>query len=144
LLLVACGAALAALVPGDRIAPFALPAASGGVCSWQPGEVTVLSFCALWCDTWKEQRLRVDAVAAATRGLPVTFLTVSIDGRWPERWPRGASGSHRVLLDTGRVSGALGIRRVPYTVVTDARGNDRRVVAGLQLRYNAWETDWRR
>src|SRR5438270_533064 len=108
-------------VPGDRVGPFALPAYGGELFRWQPGKATVFSFCAFWCDTWKEQNARLAAARRAARGLPVQFLTISVDGRWSERGQGTVGGT--VLLDPGGAfSASLGIHAVPYTVVTDARG----------------------
>ena len=108
---------------GDTLAPFALPifgkTHTGG---WRPGGVTVVSFCALWCDTWKTQSVRLTQTQHALAGLPVTFLTVSVDGRWAERYATG-NPSGEVLLDSGgKLSARLGVRAVPYTFVLDRHG----------------------
>lgn len=109
--------------PGDRAAPFTLlPYRGTRPVTWRPGRVSVLSFCALWCDTWIEQSRRLAAVQRDLHGLPIRYLTVSVDGRWAERFPSGSPDSN-VLLDTGgQVSTGLGLRAVPWTVVVDARG----------------------
>ena len=126
--LIAAAGARAAPAPGDSIAPFALARQSGGVEAWRPGRVTVMSFCALWCDTWKEQGRRIREAHAALTGLPVTFLTLSVDGRWPERGIGRLPAP--ILLDTGRrLTAALDITAVPFTLVI---GRDGRVTFAAQ------------
>jgi peptidoglycan/xylan/chitin deacetylase (PgdA/CDA1 family) len=89
--------------------------------AWRPGKVTIISFCAFWCDTWKEQGRRIRESHSALAGLPVTFLTISVDGRWPERGLGRLPGP--VLLDTGRqLSATLGVTAVPFTLVLDPNG----------------------
>ena len=82
----------AAPAPGDRIAPFALPVwgDGGGTFRWKPGRLTVLSFCAFWCDTWKEQTARLAVTTHALQGMPVDCLTISVAGRWAELSERPA------------------------------------------------------
>lgn len=112
--------------PGDSVAPFTLPPYRGGKpVSWQPGAITVLSFCALWCDTWREQNRRLITVRQRLAGLPLQYLTISVDGRWAERFANGESttATMDVLLDNGgQVSGSLGLRAVPWTLVVDYQG----------------------
>lgn len=128
LLLAASG--MAAPVPGERVGTFRLPGTEGGVRPWVPGRVTVFSFCAFWCDTWKEQEARLGACARVLRGLPVDFLTVSVDGRWSERGQGKLTGT--VLLDRGgAVAGGLSVHAVPYTVVVDATGTIRYSAQGI-------------
>lgn len=106
--------------PGDRLAPFTLTQRDGRPVSWKPGRTTVLSFCAYWCDTWKTQVPRLLAAQHALGGMPVDFLTVSVDGRWVDK----AIGP--LLLDPGGAwSSDLGIDHVPYTLVVDAGGTIR-------------------
>ena len=109
--------------PGDRIAPFTLlPFRGGTPIRWQPGSVTVLSFCALWCDTWRTQSRRLIETQQALSGLPIQFHTISVDGRWAEKYESGNT-SGTVLLDlNGRLSSDLGVRAVPYTLVLDRAG----------------------
>ncbi|MBC8138382.1 MAG: polysaccharide deacetylase family protein [Fibrella sp.] len=109
--------------PGDRVAPFTLlPFGGTRPQTWQPGQVSVLSFCALWCDTWREQSRRLLAIQQHLSGLPIRYRTISVDGRWAERFPSG-SAEESVLLDSGgEVSASLGLRAVPWTVVIDAQG----------------------
>jgi hypothetical protein len=77
--------------PGDGVAPFTLlPYRGTRPVTWRPGQVSVLSFCALWCDTWIEQSRRLAAVQRDWHGLPIRYLTVSVDGRWAERFPSGS------------------------------------------------------
>ena len=112
--------------PGDSVAPFTLlPYRGGKPVTWQPGAITVLSFCALWCDTWREQNRRLTTVRQRLAGLPIRYLTISVDGRWAERFANGESttATTDVLLDNGgQVSGGLGLRAVPWTIVVDYQG----------------------
>jgi peptidoglycan/xylan/chitin deacetylase (PgdA/CDA1 family) len=92
--------------------------------------VTVFSFCAFWCDTWKEQEARLGTCARVLRGLPVEFVTVSVDGRWSERGRGKMVG--KVLLDTSRaLASKLAIHAVPYTVVVDSQGTVRYAAQGI-------------
>jgi peptidoglycan/xylan/chitin deacetylase (PgdA/CDA1 family) len=90
--------------------------------SWQPGRVTTLSFCALWCDTWHEQSTRLRAVRRNLDGLPITYLTISVDGRWAERFGDGGAVTDVLLDEGGRLSARLGVRAVPWTLVADRSG----------------------
>src|SRR5438132_11810952 len=81
LLLLDGAGADAPVAPGQPLAAFTLPAYGGGSGGWKPGRAAVLSFCAFWCDTWKEQNQRLAAAEKALAGLPVDFYTVSVDGR---------------------------------------------------------------
>jgi peptidoglycan/xylan/chitin deacetylase (PgdA/CDA1 family) len=115
------GRAVAGPHPGERIAPFSLATSDGGTRNWQPGKVTVLSFCAFWCDTWKEQNSRLTAARRALQGMPVEFLMISVDGRWAELGRDKITD--KVLLDAGeKLAASLGINSVPYTMVVDAQG----------------------
>ncbi|HWA82715.1 MAG TPA: polysaccharide deacetylase family protein [Fimbriimonadaceae bacterium] len=108
-------------VVGDRIAPFTLATREGRPFEWKPKRATVICFCAFWCDTWKDQLPRVREAEEALRGLPVDFLTVSVDGRWSERGKQAAVGAD--LSDQGnRWCSSIGIDRVPYTLLLDKEG----------------------
>ncbi len=104
--------------------PFHLTDSTGSPKDWTPGKVTVISFCAYWCDTWKQQVPRLVAARSATAGLPVAFITVSVDGRWSE-----VSNHNQGLalwLDRGGAwSRGQGVDRVPTTVVIDTAGEVR-------------------
>jgi len=107
--------------PGDTVGAFTLRTLANQPYEWRPGRVTVLTCCAFWCDTWKTQLPRVNEAAQSTKGLPVDFITVSVDGRWTERGKAAAAGT--MLGDPGgRWTSAVGIDRVPYTLVIDAKG----------------------
>ena len=113
--------ALAPPVPGSRLDPFDLRTLEGVPYRWRPGRTTVLSFCAFWCDTWKDQLPRVREALRTTRGLPVEYATISVDGRWTERAKAAAAGT--MLGDPGGAwSHAVGIDRVPYTLVVAPSG----------------------
>lgn len=114
-------AAVSAPVPGDRLAPFELRTLADKPYAWKPGRTTVLSFCAFWCDTWKDQLPRVREASKITQGLPVDYATVSVDGRWTERAKAAAAGT--MLGDPGGTwTHARGIDRVPYTLVVAPSG----------------------
>jgi peptidoglycan/xylan/chitin deacetylase (PgdA/CDA1 family) len=125
------GAALAAgPVPGDRVEPFSLPQPGGRTFRWKPGTATVLTFCAFWCDTWKEQGKRLGSAQKALAGLPVEFITVSVDARWSERGAGKIPG--RVLLDAGSSwARSLGIDSIPYTAVIAPDGRVRYAAQGI-------------
>lgn len=109
---------------GDAMAPFTLRTAQEQPFEWQPGRVTVLTFCAFWCDTWKQQLPRVEESQKATKGLPIDYLTISVDGRWTDRAKDVAVG--QMLSDNGGAwSHGIGIDRVPYALVVDPRGKVR-------------------
>jgi peptidoglycan/xylan/chitin deacetylase (PgdA/CDA1 family) len=112
------------LGPGDKIPPFTLLSfGSARSVSWKPGQVTVFSFCALWCDTWREQSTRLQATRRSLAGLPITYHTISVDGRWAEKYRSGESTDGDVLLDSGgSLSQSLCIRAVPWTFIVDKRG----------------------
>ena len=113
--------ALSAPAVGDRLAPFELLTLDGAPYRWTPGRTTVLSFCAFWCDTWKDQLPRVRESRRITNGLPVDYATVSVDGRWTERSKAAAAGA--MLGDPGGAwTHATGIDRVPYTLVVAPSG----------------------
>ena len=119
----------AAPTVGDKMAPFTLPVGNGNAYSWLPGRVTVLTFCAFWCDTWKTQLPQVARAAEALRVLPVDFATISVDGRWTEQGRSAAVGAN--VSDPGmRWTNGIGIDRVPYTLVVDASGIIRWAVSG--------------
>lgn len=112
------------LGPGDSLPPFTLlPFRGDRAISYQPGRVTVVSFCALWCETWREQSARLRAIRRNLTGLPITYLAISVDGRWAERFADGNAADTDVLLDSGgQISRTLGIRAVPWTFIVDTRG----------------------
>lgn len=107
------------IAPGDTLAPFTLLDAQGKPHRWQPGTITLITVVALWCDTWKEQTARLAAARKALAGLPVSFLTIAIDGRWAERG-RGLEPLGRDL--DGAWSRRWGIQAVPFTILVDAKG----------------------
>lgn len=112
---------IAAPMPGSRMGGVSVPVRPSGIYNWKPGRITVFSFCAFWCDTWKEQSKRLAAVQNALTGLPVDFITISVDGRWSELGDGKIQG--KVLADNGgTLSKSLGINRIPYTVVVDSNG----------------------
>src|SRR5688572_22094498 len=93
------GSAVAAPAPGDAIKPFTLTAQDGKPYGWKPGRTTVITCCAFWCDTWKTQLPRVKEAYQSLRGMPVDFLTVSVDGRWSEMGKTSAAG--KMVSDPG-------------------------------------------
>ena len=133
LLLLLAKATVAAPTPGDTLPSLSLTAANGGSRAlWTPGRITVMSFCAFWCDTWKQQSRRMASAQLQTRGLPVDWKIVSVDGRWSDksREPGWNELARTALLDAGgRVTDRLGIHAVPTTLVVNQNG---RVVLALQ------------
>lgn len=122
LLAVLAGAVLnGAPVIGDRLEPFTIQTREGQPYSWAPKRATVISFCAFWCDTWKDQLPRVREAQSALSGLPIDFLTVSVDGRWSEKGLAAAVGKN--LSDPAeKWTSRIGIDRVPYTLFVDSGG----------------------
>lgn len=111
----------AAPVPGTKLEPFTLTRQDGHTADWKPERVTVISFCAFWCDTWKEQSRRLARCRKMTNGLEVDYITISVDGRWSERSNGKVTGT--LLLDlSSKLARKLGINRIPYTMVVDAGG----------------------
>jgi hypothetical protein len=115
------GQATLAPAAGDSLKPFQIETAQGQPFSWQPGRVTVLCFCAMWCDTWKEQLPRLSKSIESLKGLPVDALEISVDGRWMDR-VNGTRFDHLLSDPRGALSSSLGLDRVPYTLVVDAKG----------------------
>ena len=116
--------------PGEMLRPFTLPLAGGGSREWRPGRVTLLTFCAFWCDTWKTQSARLQAARRSLSGLPVEFLFLSVDGRWVERSVESEGSG--VLVDAGgSLTASLGIRAVPYTLVVGPEGRIRWAARGV-------------
>ena len=106
---------------GDRLTPFSMNRVSGPSYAWAPGRTTVITCCAFWCDTWKDQLPRLGQAKRVLAGVPVDFLTVSIDGRWTERGRAASVGTN--LTDSGGYwSKQLGIDRVPLTFIVDPTG----------------------
>lgn len=135
-------AACAAPIPGEKFPPFQLANARGQTRrAWQPNRVTVISFVAFWCDTWKPQSQRLDAARAELRGLPLDWTFISVDGRWSAKtadakWSDIAKGA---LLDSGsRWTHRLEVTSVPYTLVVDGNGTicyaAQGIARGAQLR----------
>ncbi|WP_123580763.1 polysaccharide deacetylase family protein [Abditibacterium utsteinense] len=124
--LFAARGANAAPLPGENLPNLELATAAGNTRrAWQPGHVTVISFCAFWCDTWKEQSRRLDSSRQALRGLPVDWTMISVDGRWSAKARDGAWSdvARNALLDTGsRWTHRLDVTSVPYTLVVDGAG----------------------
>src|SRR4051794_5353901 len=94
-------------VIGDKLEPFTIQNREGQSYSWSPRRKTVISFCAFWCDTWKDQLPRVRQAANDLKGLPIDFLTVSVDGRWSERGQAAAVGTSLSDLG-GKWTGRIG------------------------------------
>ena len=117
---------------GEKWTEFHMSSPDGTARAWTPGRVTVVSFCAYWCDTWKVQVPRLESAEKVTHGLPVDFITVSVDGRWAEV----AKNNHGLPLwldRGGEWSRSQGVDRVPTTVVLAADGRVT-YVAGAVLR----------
>lgn len=127
--------ASAAPARGDRLPSMTLTSAAGGGREvWKRGQITVVTFCAFWCDTWKPQNERLTATRESLRGLPVAWTMVSVDGRWADKGRENA-GNHlarEALLDVGgEWTNRLGIRGVPTTLVVDGGGVVRYASQGI-------------
>ena len=102
--------------------------------AWQSGRVTVVSFVAFWCDTWKTQSQRLDSARAELRGLPIDWTFISVDGRWSGLANRGkwSDIARGALLDSGSVwTHKLEVSSVPYTLVVDGQGKIRYAAQGI-------------
>jgi len=86
----------------------------------------VVIWWAFWCDTWKKALSEVSDLAARQDELHCTVWTVSIDGTYTAEirplWQQKKI-NFPVLLDDGRWSKKLGLRRVPTVMVLDAKRN---------------------
>ena len=117
---------------GEKWTTFHMVSPEGKPRDWAPGRVTVVAFCAYWCDTWKLQVPRLVGAEKITHGLPVDFITVSVDGRWSEI-AKNNQGLPLWLDRGGEWSRGQGVDRVPTTVVLAADGRVN-YVAGAVLR----------
>ncbi len=109
---------------------FVVETREGAPFTWNPGKVSVVCFCAMWCDTWKDQLPRLSKSESELQGLPVDYLAISVDGRWMDRTP-GARYA-KLLADRGGAwTTSIGIDRVPYTLVIDASGTIRWSAHGI-------------
>ena len=116
--------------PGDRLPAFTLQDSGGAPVGWSPGRTTIVTFCAFWCDTWKEQTARLHSVASTLSGLPVDLIGVSVDGRWTELGLQKAG--MKFLRDPGGSwTASEGVNRVPYTFVVDPHGVVRWAASGI-------------
>jgi hypothetical protein len=116
----------AAPVAGEKLPDIQLTTSSGKVRrAWKPNRITVISFCAFWCDTWKDQSKRLDSSRKALQGLPIDWTMISVDGRWSDKSHDGkwSDIAHEALLDTGsRRTHQLDVVSVPYTLVVNGKG----------------------
>lgn len=115
---------------GDRLQQVTLVDRTGATVQWSPGRVTVFSFFAYWCDTWRTQAPRLFQAKSTLKGLPIDFATVSIDGRWLD--VRGRDDRLPTWLDKGAMwSHRIGVDRVPTTVIVAPSGEVRWVRSGV-------------
>ena len=125
----------AAPLVGETLPKIELADARGQTKSaWQSGRVTVVSFVAFWCDTWKPQSQRLDSARAELRGLPIDWTFISVDGRWSGLANRGkwSDIARGALLDSGSVwTHKLEVSSVPYTLVVDGNGKIRYAAQGI-------------
>jgi hypothetical protein len=107
--------------PGDAVRPFVVQTREGAPFAWKPGRITVICFCAMWCNTWKQQLPRLSKSEKELKGLPVDYLAISIDGRWLDK-TKGREYASLLADPGGSWTASIGIDRVPYTLVVDAQG----------------------
>jgi peptidoglycan/xylan/chitin deacetylase (PgdA/CDA1 family) len=119
---------------GDKFSGFHLEKTNGDSYDWKPGRVTLITFCAFWCDTWKTHLARVAKTDEELNGLPIDYVAVSVDGRWTELGNRTPYMNRlEALKDPGGAwSTSLGIDKVPYTFILDADGVVRWAGHGVQ------------
>ena len=125
----------AAPIVGETLPDIALANARGQTKhAWKSGRVTVVSFVAFWCDTWKPQSQRLDSARAELRGLPLDWTFISVDGRWSGVTAQGqwSDIARDALLDSGsRWTHKLEVSSVPYTMVIDGNGTIRYAAQGI-------------
>lgn len=119
--------------PGDKLASFDLLTEKNTPYSWSPGRATLITFCAFWCDTWKQHLQRVAEARHMLNGLPVDVLAISVDGRWTELGERAPYLNYLTMLKDpgGSWSSRIGIDRVPFTMAIDADGYIRWIGHGI-------------
>lgn len=108
-------------LPGSKIEPFEARSPEGHVVTWSPGRPTVVTFFALWCDTWKTQLPRAQKAKSALETFPIDFWAISLDGRWSELMP-SYPGLRMALDPRGGLRQTLGIDRIPATLAIDSQG----------------------
>ena len=128
-LLVAAMAASADPLPGQTVSPAALQTRDGAPYRFEPHGVTIVSFFAFWCYTWKQQSPRLSNAMKQLAGFPVSLLTVSVDGRWSN--VPGYDPALPLALDRTGWSHSLGVDTVPTTVVLDSAAVVRWVKSGV-------------
>lgn len=98
------------------------------------GQVVVVDFFASWCDPCREQLPALDRLARALgeRGLDIYAVSFDGDREAAREFAARVAVGFPVLWDPGgeRLSEALGIERLPTTVVADRRGIIRLVHVG--------------
>jgi cytochrome c biogenesis protein CcmG/thiol:disulfide interchange protein DsbE len=98
------------------------------------GRVVVVDFFASWCEPCREQLPRLDRLARALgeRGLEIYAVSFDDDRAAARDFAARVAVGFPVLWDPGgeRLSSALGIERLPTTVVADRRGIIRLVHVG--------------
>lgn len=117
--------ALSAPVPGQKLAPMELLNPAGKPEVWRPGQETVVTFVAMWCDTWRVQQPRLEKMQKATTG--VAYVTISVDGRYKD-----VPDAPAIWADPGgKIVKRLGIDRVPYTLTVAKEGTIRSAKSGI-------------
>jgi thiol-disulfide isomerase/thioredoxin len=100
-----------------------------------PGRVVVVDFFASWCEPCREQLPRLDRLAQELhdRGLDVYGVSFDEEREAARGFVAEVAPGFPVLWDRGgdRLAPALGIQRLPTTVVADRRGVVRLVHVGF-------------
>lgn len=105
------------------------------------GHVLVADFFASWCDPCREQLPRLDRLARELggRGLDVYGVSFDEEREAAQGFAAAAGVGFPILWDRGgdRLAPALGVERLPTTVVADRRG----VIRFVHVGYTAREQD---
>jgi peptidoglycan/xylan/chitin deacetylase (PgdA/CDA1 family) len=106
-------------LPGSTVSSFEINRSDGQLIQWSPGKTTAITFIAFWCDTWREHLARIEKAKRALGGSATEFIEVAADGSRQGLIPKNLN----IGIDgEGRLAKALGLDRIPATLVVDPKG----------------------
>lgn len=96
------------------------------------GAVTVLNFWATWCGPCRYELPELQRLSNQLGGQGLVIIAVNVDGPGAqvERFVKNSGLTLPVLYIDGRTQAALGIDRIPFTVVVDKEGKAVRAYPG--------------